>query len=71
METFRPGVYSWSKKCATKTSNRKRAEWYLYKKEHKSHYHQRIRQIGDSDYHYDFDGDYDLFGWYDIQCGDH
>lgn len=30
----------------------------------------RIQQIGDSDYHYDFDGDYNLFGWYDIQCGD-
>lgn len=56
---LKPGIYKWSDRCATKLSNKRQSERFVYK---------TIFDIGDVPDFYDLDCD--LFGWYEDQCGD-
>lgn len=60
-----PGIYKWSDKLTNQVNSKRKFD--KYKNQRYKYDSQKI--IGDVP-DYDFDGDYDLFGWYDIQCGD-
>lgn len=63
---IQPGVYKWAERLATKVSTKNRPYWSFFKKKNTYEGYRKIGETPD----YNYDSDYDLFGWYDIQCGD-
>jgi len=75
MKHLRPGTYKWSKKHASKVRDRREQEYQKRRLKYRSICRwasSMCAGVGDPESAgFDSDLDYDLFSWYDIQCGDH
>ena len=64
-----PKIHKWSEKFANEVNTKRKVDAFCKKRVNRKYRYDSQRRIGDAP-DYDFDGDYGLLGWYDIQCGD-